>query len=306
MIRLQNVSKQFGKRLALSNIQLDIADGERLALVGHNGSGKTTLIRCILGLYHCSGKIDFDGRDPRYDRERVLQALAFVPQVAPALNMSVEAFLEFVESVSGVGQKIVAQNANELGLDIRDNLAKNFRSLSGGMKQKLLIAAALARKPRVLIMDEPAANLDPIARATFFELLKELPASTAMILSSHRVDELSGIVTRLVELDNGKIVINEQIVARNRDSNLGKTVTCQVSFSQLPETAARFLEEWKFESDTTRLVWHGSFAAPDKFRFISAMTKWSAFISQLALEGDAQFAGTKHSSRFGGKDADLA
>ncbi len=98
-----------------------------------------------------------------------------------------------------------------LGLDLSQHRKQIFFKLSGGMKQKLLIAIALARNPKILILDEPSANLDPDARETFFSLLDGMPKETVMLLSSHRVDEISQLVNRVVEMDQGKVVLDRSL-----------------------------------------------------------------------------------------------
>jgi ABC-2 type transport system ATP-binding protein len=94
---------------------------------------------------------------------------------------------------------------------VNENLKKPFLKLSGGMKQKLLVAFALGRNPKILLMDEPSANLDPKAREVFFDYLKNFDKDTLMILSSHRISEISALVNRAVEMDLGEVVSDKII-----------------------------------------------------------------------------------------------
>ena len=94
---------------------------------------------------------------------------------------------------------------------VQDNFNKPFLKLSGGMKQKLLVAFALGRTPKILLMDEPSANLDPKAREVFFNYLKNYDKDTLMILSSHRISEISVLVNRVVEMDLGEVVLDKKM-----------------------------------------------------------------------------------------------
>lgn len=212
MIQLKNLSKKLGRELVLDQLNLSISRGERIALIGPNGAGKTTLIRIILGQYLYQGEISVLGRDPRKNRVEVLENIGFVPQLPPPLQMTVAELIKFTAHISkNSSVENIRGKAEALGLDIEKHARKTFLTLSGGMKQKLLIALALAKKPKILIMDEPAANLDPQGRQAFFLQLRASMETTTMILSSHRVDEVLNLINRIVEMDYGKVVRDEQI-----------------------------------------------------------------------------------------------
>ncbi|MDR0563456.1 MAG: ATP-binding cassette domain-containing protein [Azoarcus sp.] len=205
MIFTENLAKTFRRTKALDGINLSITRGERVALIGSNGAGKTTLIRCLLGEYVCTGVVRVHQLDPRQHRAEVLGKIGFVPQLPPPLRMPVGQLIEFSASLCGVPPKRMTDIAGELGLDTASVRSLQFLRLSGGMKQKLLIAIALGRDTEVLLMDEPAANLDPDARRIFFELLAHRQANVAMLISCHRLSEMSAIVNRVVEMDMGRV-----------------------------------------------------------------------------------------------------
>jgi ABC-2 type transport system ATP-binding protein len=285
MIRIHQVGKKFNNTDVLRSVSLRLEVGERVALIGHNGSGKTTLIRCLLGLYNHEGSISIDGAAPRDTREKVLAAVGFVPQTPPALRMTVGEFVTMTSELCGCSPKAIVECAAALGFDVPGLRKRPFRLLSGGMKQKLLIAGAIARKPKVLLMDEPAASLDPVARANFFALLSELPRETIMILSSHRVDELAGIVTRLVELDGGRIVLDD-VVAAGAHETLSRRFQCRLQLGEANETIVAGLREWGLDAGTQAGAWEGFIAAPDRFRFLATLTRWSGMIDSLKLEAE--------------------
>lgn len=282
-MNIENLSKRFKSNIVLNNLNLKINPAQRVALVGHNGCGKTTLIRCLLGLYQFEGKIDIFGVDIKDEREEALKRIAFVPQTPPALKGTVNEIVSLSAELCNFKVSDVEPIAAALGLKLNNCLSTPFKNLSGGMKQKLLIAIALTRKPQLLIMDEPSANLDPGARAVFFRLLSELPKDTTMLLTSHRVDELSGIVSRVIELDDGVIAMDD-IVDANSEVLTGK-LTCKLELKRIPESVRQALEQWYFtSSDPQRLKWQGEIPAADSFRFHATLTRWSGILEAVAIE----------------------
>jgi len=212
LIEVKNLVKTFNKVKVIKDLSVAFNAGDRIALIGQNGAGKTTLIRCILGLYTFEGFLEVLEKNPRTDREKILQEVGFVPQLPPPLKMTVSEIMDFFSVITKTDRDRFVTIANDLKLDVNKHLNKPFLKLSGGMKQKLLVSLALARNPKILLMDEPSANLDPEARKVLFKYLKELPEDTLMILSSHRVDEISDLVNRLIEMDLGEIVVDKSLI----------------------------------------------------------------------------------------------
>jgi ABC-2 type transport system ATP-binding protein len=211
MIRFEQVSKRFRRQTVLKGIDLTIERGHRVALVGSNGAGKTTLIRCLLGEYVCQGKVRVDDLDPREHRREVLGKIGFVPQLPPPLKMPVGQLIQFAAGVCGADPRRMEAVATRLGLNAKAFRHQPFVKLSGGQKQKLLISIALGRDTELLVMDEPAANLDPDARHIFFELLAERQEKVAMLISSHRLDEVAALVNRVIEMDQGLVVLDDRV-----------------------------------------------------------------------------------------------
>lgn len=204
-VEVKAAVKRYGKVEALRGVDLTIAPGMRLALVGPNGSGKSTLLRAMLGLIDCEGTVLLEGRSPFDDRVALAQKLAYVPQVAPALGATVGEVVDLVTLTRGLERKRVEQVAQRLGLSIAEVKRRPFRNLSGGMKQKLLLAVAFAAQPALLVLDEPTASLDSATRERFFELCQELPPEVTLVLCSHRIEELRQLAQHVVELEEGRI-----------------------------------------------------------------------------------------------------
>ena len=210
MIEIEHVSKHFGRVHALSDVDLYIEPGERIALVGSNGSGKTTLLRAMLGLIRVSGQIRIGGVDVATQPVDALRELAYVPQISPPIEAPVREVVTAFASLRGVDAGAVVDCAAELGLELPAQLATRFRDLSGGMRQKLLAAMALAVNPKILICDEPTANLDAAAREAFLDRLDRRPSDSILIVCSHHDADVRPLVTRVVAMREGAVQSDER------------------------------------------------------------------------------------------------
>jgi len=280
MIQFTNVAKTFRRARVLDGISLDIGLGERVALIGSNGAGKTTLIRCLLGEYTYDGQVAINGLDPRGNRTAVLGNIGFVPQLPPPLKMPVGQLIDFSASLCGTDPHRIHDIAGRLGLDVESIRSRQFVRLSGGMKQKLLIAIALGREAKVLVMDEPAANLDPEARKIFFDLLAERQNEATMIISSHRLDEVSSLVNRVIEMDMGKVVLDDKVAD---DVSLSGTLACRIVIKRFEAAFAKAIAAWQFTASDDNLVWTGTIAGPDRLRFLGMISRYTALVSDLSL-----------------------
>lgn len=281
VIRFQNVSKTFRRARILDGIDLSVGLGERVALIGSNGAGKTTLIRCLLGEYVHDGQVLIDGRDPRRERSAVLGMIGFVPQLPPPLKMPVGQLIDFSAALCGTPAQRIHDLAQRLGLDLKDILARPFVKLSGGMKQKLLIAIALGRGAKVLVMDEPAANLDPQARKIFFELLAERASSATMLISSHRINEVSSLVNRVVELDMGKVVLDDVVAD---DVSLSGMLAAKVISRRTEPALTKALMQWEFRAiDADQTEWEGMVPGPDRLRFLGMVSRYLSVVSHVSV-----------------------
>ena len=289
MIEIEGLTKSFGAAKVLDGLTLAAPSGQRIALVGSNGAGKTSLFRCLLGEYTYAGRIGVGGLDPRRDRAALLRTIGFVPQIAPRLEMPVGAFVRYVAEVSGTTVAAIERVAEVLGLALAPIRNRAFVRLSGGMKQKLMIALALGRPTRLLILDEPAANLDPAARAAFFGLLAERERSTAMIVSSHRIDEIAPLVDRVVELESGRIVLDDTVADAGA---LGSSFVARIETTRREESFARAASEWGLVEGSPR-VWTGVIAGPDRLRFLGFAARHAGLAAGIELR-EQNVEGARH------------
>jgi ABC-2 type transport system ATP-binding protein len=281
LIQINNVSKTFRRNKVLDAINLTISKGDRIALVGSNGSGKTTLIRCLLGEYIHEGEVLVNDLQPRENRQEVLKQISFVPQLPPPLRMPVDQLIRFSAEVCGSDPEEIYKVSDALGLDARKIKSQPFVKLSGGQKQKLLISIALGRDSKLLIMDEPAANLDPEARHNFFSILAEKQEDTAMIISSHRLDEVAALVNRVIELDQGKVVLDDQVADQ---VDMDSVLDCEVKLIRAEPAFAATIEEWGFASSDKGITWKGEVAGPDRLRFLGVLSRYAGILNGITMQ----------------------
>jgi ABC-2 type transport system ATP-binding protein len=203
------LSKRFGRRIALDAVDLALPTGSVTALVGPNGAGKTTLIRvCMAFERPNAGRVEVDGVDPWRHRSAALRRVGYVPQT-PAVyrGLNVEDHLAMTRSLhSGFDAEYARRRLKQLGIP----LDQRADSLSGGQAAQLGLAVALGTRAKVLLLDEPLANLDPLARREFIQVLRDAiqaDGSTAL-LSSHIVTDVEDACDRLVVLGAGKILLD--------------------------------------------------------------------------------------------------
>lgn len=279
MIIFDQVSKCFKQQRVLDNLTFQIQPGEHLALIGSNGAGKTSLIRCLLGEYHYEGNITIAGLNPRTHRQTILSRIGFVPQLPPPLKMPVDQLIQFTAGVCHRDPQQIIDIIQQFGLDLSTLRHRPFVKLSGGQKQKLLISIALGRGSDILVLDEPAANLDPDARRLLFELLLARQQQTITLISSHRLEELALLVNRVFELDSGKIVLADQV-----KDNVTETRwwSCLVTL-RYPEAALlNILKNWQFtEHEPT--VWKGQIAPSNRLQFLGILSRYTGLLTQLSL-----------------------
>ncbi len=280
MIQFSNVTKKFRRNEVLKGIDLSIERGQRVALVGSNGAGKTTLIRCLLGQYNFIGDVTIDEMDPRQFRQQVLSKVGFVPQLPPPLRMPVGQLIKFASSLCNADPEQMIHVAHLLGFDAVQFKHQPFVKLSGGQKQKLLIAIALGRDSELLVMDEPAANLDPEARHILFKLLAEKQQTAAMLISSHRLDEVASLVNRVVEMDQGKIVLDDEVADL---VDMSSKLVCSIKMIRPEDAFAKALTEWGFKPTDDSTLWNGSIAGPDRLRFLGMISRYAALLAGMQM-----------------------
>lgn len=213
VLRTHDLSKQYGKRLAVNNLNLEVRRGEILGFLGPNGAGKTTTIRMLLGLITpTAGSVEILGQNLATHRTRLLPRVgALIETPALYLYMSGRDNLRDVGAVlGGVPEKRIEEVLTLVGLHTRQR--DRVRTYSLGMKQRLGVAMALLQDPEVLILDEPANGLDPAGIVEMRDLMHRLSATgKTVLISSHLLSEVQQICTRVAIINLGKLVTETSV-----------------------------------------------------------------------------------------------
>ncbi len=219
MIRTRGLAKRYGPVLAVDRIDLDVRAGDIYGFLGANGSGKTTTVRMLLGLVLATaGEIELLGQPvPRAARQVLSQVGALVEGPAAYGHLSGRANLALLDAMGPGGQRRTRRQRIDHVLD-QVGLAgvgrRPVKAYSLGMRQRLGLAAALLRTPRLLVLDEPTNGLDPQGIREIRELLLGLHAGgTTIFLSSHLLAEVEQLCTRVGVLDRGQLVLQDELAA---------------------------------------------------------------------------------------------
>ncbi len=213
MIRAENLTKRYGKHLALNAINFNIAKGEILGFLGPNGAGKSTAMNIITGYLSASeGDVWVDGLNVLEEPEEIKRRIGYLPEQPPLyLDMTVTEYLDFVSQLKQIEKKAYAQDLEKImdlvkiG-DVRGRLIKN---LSKGYRQRVGLAQALIGNPALLILDEPTVGLDPKQIIEIRNLIKSLGEEHTIVLSSHILPEVSAVCQRVLIVNKGEIVASD-------------------------------------------------------------------------------------------------
>ena len=245
MIRIENVTKRYGSKLAVDHISFEINKGEVLGFLGRNGAGKTTTMNIVTGyLSPSEGTVLLDGHDIVDDPRYVKRHIGYLPEQPPLYpEMTVDEYLRFVCEIKEVkGSAINGHLTDICGLVKIDDVRRRLiRNLSKGYKQRVGIAQALVGNPDVIILDEPTIGLDPTQITEIRSLIKRLGHDHTLVLSSHILHEVADVCERVVIIDNGKIVAVDSLA--NLTAVAGETSRMTVRVAGGEAQAERTLSE---------------------------------------------------------------
>lgn len=206
-LAIDRLTKQYQNKIAVDRISLRLNTGI-YGLLGANGAGKTTLMRMICGILKpTSGTITFDGIDVSEESYRAI--LGYLPQdFGYYPEFTGEDFLLYMAALKGMRKPQAKRKAVELLelVSLRDVAKKKIKTYSGGMKQRLGIAQALLNQPKVLVLDEPTAGLDPKERVRFRDLIKGLGKDSIVLLSTHIVSDIEHIADDILMMKSGQLI----------------------------------------------------------------------------------------------------
>jgi multidrug efflux pump subunit AcrB/ABC-type multidrug transport system ATPase subunit len=276
---LPGIGKGAEKFKALKGVSLEIGTG-MFGLLGPNGAGKSTMIRIICGILEQSyGKIWINGIDTQEKREELQGLIGYLPQEFGMYeNMSAYAYLDYLAILKGITDPVRrAQRIREVldSVHMWDQRKKKIGAYSGGMKQRIGIAQVLLHLPRILVVDEPTAGLDPRERIRFRNLLVELSATRIVIFSTHIIEDISSSCNTMAVINRGEVLFN------GTPSEMSEIARGRVWKSSLPED--------QFEERTREMlvVHHMRDGKNIRFRAISAEKPFKDAVEESPLLEDA-------------------
>ena len=215
---IDRVSKQYNNKIAVDHISVKLQKGV-YGLLGANGAGKTTLMRMLCGILKpTSGTITFDGVDVSEEQYRAV--LGYLPQdFGYYPEFTAMDFLLYFAALKGIPKVQAKRKANELLalVSLDDVGRKKIKTFSGGMKQRLGIAQALLNDPKLVILDEPTAGLDPKERVRFRNLIETLGKDSIVLLSTHIVSDIEHIADQVLMMKDGQLIFQGKYDNQNGD-----------------------------------------------------------------------------------------
>jgi ABC-2 type transport system ATP-binding protein len=227
MIKVENLVKAFGAKLAVNDVSFTVERGEVLGFLGPNGAGKSTTMRMVTGFIPpTSGRITVGGHDIVESPLAAKRLFGYLPENAPGYaDMTVNGFLSFcaeVRGLAGDARKRAVGRAVEL-CHLQNVLYQTIDTLSKGFKHRTCLAQSLVHDPDILIMDEPTDGLDPNQKHEVRNLIKHMGEKKAIIFSTHILEEVEATCSRVIIIDRGRIVANgtpQELKARSPEGRL--------------------------------------------------------------------------------------
>ena len=227
MIKVENLVKSFGQKLAVNDVSFSVERGEVLGFLGPNGAGKSTTMRMLTGFIPpTSGRITIGGHDMVEDPLPAKRLIGYLPENAPGYaDMTVHGFLGFAAELRGLqgsARKQAVNRAVELCF-LQNVLYQTIDTLSKGYKHRTCLAQSLIHDPAVLVMDEPTDGLDPNQKHEVRNLIKHMGENKAIIFSTHILEEVEAACSRVIIIDRGRIVANgtpQELKARSPEGRL--------------------------------------------------------------------------------------
>ena len=233
MITVEHLSKTYGERLAVDDISFKIEQGEIVGFLGPNGAGKTTTMRAITGyLMPTEGEVWVADCNMRKDPLQARQHIGYLPETIPLYtDMTTRAYLSFAAKLRGLDSKAAQRRIDEVVdvCQLEEYLDVLTGKLSKGFRQRVGLAQAIIHDPEVLILDEPTVGIDPLQVVQTKEMIKELGRKRTILLSTHILPEVNLICERVIIINHGRIVAEDNIDNLSKILNTCKQLRLRVN-----------------------------------------------------------------------------
>lgn len=225
MLKIQNLTKSFGEKIAVNDVSLNVEKGDIFAFIGHNGAGKTTTIKCVVGINQpTSGDIFVNGISVKENALECKKQLAYIPD-NPDIYESLTG-IQYINLVADIyrvdketRRELTVKYATEL--ELLGDLNSPISTYSHGMKQKLVLISAFVHSPKLMILDEPFVGLDPKASFTVKNLMKEFVKNGgAIFFSTHVLEVAEKLCNKVAIIKDGKIIANGTMAEVKKDKSL--------------------------------------------------------------------------------------
>jgi len=280
VIKVENLSKAFGAKLAVNDISFTLERGEVLGFLGPNGAGKSTTMRMVTGFIPpTSGKITVGGHDVLENPIPAKQLIGYLPENAPGYaDMTVYGFLSFAAELRGLrGDARKQAIRRAVGLCFLEGvLYQTIETLSKGYKHRTCLAQSLIHNPEVLILDEPTDGLDPNQKHEVRNLIKSMGEQKAIIFSTHILEEVEQVCSRVIIIDRGRIVANgtpAELKARSEFAGAVRVMVRDVTEAALLEQLGRIDGAARAEVLATGEGFAQARVYPDKSRVTGSLTR---------------------------------
>ena len=225
MLKIEHLTKTYGGKKAVDDLNLHIKPGEIYGFIGHNGAGKTTTIKSVVGILDFDeGEIFIDGKSVKKDSLECKRVIAYIPDNPDLYEfMTGLQYLNFISDIFGVEEKDRKERIEKYStaFEIKEDLASPISSYSHGMKQKLAIISALVHDPKLIIMDEPFVGLDPIASHLLKDIMREkCNEGGAIFFSTHVLEVAEKLCDKIAIIKGGKLIKSGTMEEVKGDSSL--------------------------------------------------------------------------------------
>lgn len=246
VFRLDQITKRFGKQVALDHVSLESEPGEVVALLGENGAGKTTAIRILLGLLEPdSGRADVLGLDSTRQGNEVRRRVGYVADRPTFYEWMTVAEIGWF--AAGFYDRRFLPHYRDLVAAFELPVNRKMKALSKGMRAKVALSLAMAHEPELLVLDEPTSGLDPMVRREFLESMVDVAATgRTVLLSSHQISEVERVADVVAILRHGKLAAIERLNDLKRDVR-ELTITFQNGSTELPRIAAEIISRQRVD-----------------------------------------------------------